>query len=204
MRLHYMKTMNPRKACVVAKYLNSPVEYVPIDFTAGGLRSADYLALNPNARAPVLEDGGKTIWESVAIMVHLAVKAGSDLWPAHDPARQVDVLRWISWDAFHFAPHAAAFYFEHVIKPRLGLGEPNQAALEAKLPFLHRSAKVLDQELSSRAFLAGEKLTIADFCTAILLPMADEIGLPLSEYSNIWRWHDRLMKIEAWQDPWPT
>jgi glutathione S-transferase len=198
-----MKSMNPRKCCATAKHLGLDVEYVPIDFTKGGLSAPEYLALNPNGRAPVLEDEGKTIWESAAIMLHLALKAGSSMWPANDPQRQVEVLRWISWDAFHFAPHAGTIYFENYIKPQIGLGEADQRQIEASTPPLHQAAAVLDAHLAGQEFVAGDRLTIADFCVGVLLPQAEEIELPLGGYANIQRWHAGLMKLEAWRNPWP-
>ena len=85
MKLYYFETMNPRKACVTAKYLGSPVEYVRLDARKGEHKSPAHLARNPNGKVPVLVDGDKTLWESAAIMVYLANKAGSDLWPARGP-----------------------------------------------------------------------------------------------------------------------
>lgn len=204
MKLHYMRTMNPRKACATAKHLNLPVEYVPIDVARGGLQSADYLGLNPNGLAPVLEDDGYTLWESAAIMAYFAVKARSPLWPAEDPAKQVEVLRWISWDLCHFAPHAGAFYFENDIKPRFGLGAPDAEALRAAAPAFHKSAHILDRHLATREYLVGDTLTIADFCVGVLLPDAGEIELPVADYRHIQRWHERLMSLPAWRDPWPA
>jgi glutathione S-transferase len=204
MKLHYMQTMNPRKVCAAAKYLGSPLEYVAIDVAGGELKAPHYLALNPNGRAPVLEkDDGTTLWESAAIMVFLAVQARSDFWPVADPERQAEALRWISWDLCEFMPHTGAFYFEHHIKQKFGLGGPDRAALEQKLEPLHTSARILDAHLADRRFLTGETLSVADFCVGVLLPQADEIELPLSGYRNIQRWHDRLMTLEAWRNPWP-
>jgi glutathione S-transferase len=204
MKLHYMRTMNPRKVCALAKHLGSPVEYVPIDVPAGGLRSPEYLALNPNGLAPVLEDSGKTIWESAAIMVHLAAKARSNMWPLDDAAQQVEIVRWVSWDAMHFAPHTGTFYFENYIKPTFGFGPSDAAEIQSHTPPLHRAAQILDQHLAGRKFLTGETLTIADFCVGVLLPIAKEIQLPLDGYANIQRWHHRLLALPAWRDPWPS
>lgn len=203
MKLYYMETMNPRKVCVTAKHLRLGLDYVPVDSVPGGLKGPEYLAINPNGRAPVLQDGDVTIWESAAIMAYLAAKAQSDLWPS-DPRRQVEVLRWISWDLCEFAPHAGAFYFENHIKPAFGLGTPDPSVLEAKLAPLHESAAVLDAHLSRSEYLAGPELTIADFCVGVLLPMQEEIGLPLRGYRHVQRWHAELMKLEAWRDPWPA
>lgn len=100
MKLYYAETLNPRKACAVAKYLNAPVEFVRVDLRTGEQRKPPYLAVNPNGKVPALQDGKNLIWESNAIMGYLARSAGSDLWP--NDARQIDVLRWLSWDAQHF------------------------------------------------------------------------------------------------------
>jgi glutathione S-transferase len=54
------------------------------------------MAINPNGRAPVLVDGELKLWESAAIMMHLAIQAKDDLWPLSDPARQVEIVRWLS------------------------------------------------------------------------------------------------------------
>jgi len=199
-KLYYFKTMNPRKACAAAKYLDVPVEYVQIR----NPRAPEHLARDPNGRVPVLEDGGTTILESAAIMVHLSMKAGSDFWPSADPRRQVEVLRWISWDAFHFAPHAGSFYFENLIKTQFKLGRPDPAALEASVAPFHKAAKVLDTHLANHKYLVGDALSVADFVVAVLLPWAEEIELPVAEYANIGRWHADLMQLDAWRNPWPS
>jgi len=197
-----METMNPRKVCATARYLDIPLEYVPIDSVPGGLKGPTYRAINPLGLAPTLQDGDETIWESAAIMVHLALKAKSPIWPS-DPKLQVEVMRWISWDLCHFAPHAGAFYFENYIKPAFGFGTPDHALLETKRAPLHESAAVLDARLARSPYLAGPTLTIADFCVAVLLPLQEEIGLPLGKYQHLQRWHGDLMQIDAWRNPWP-
>ncbi|WNL44803.1 glutathione S-transferase family protein [Dyella sp. BiH032] len=202
MKLYYAETMNPRKVCAVAKYLGSPVEYVRVDLSRGEQRAPAFLAENPNGKVPVLVDGDTHLWESTAIMAHLAVKAGSDLWPA-DAASQVEVLRWLSWDIAHFSRHGGSLYFEHMIKPYLGLGEPNAAAVEEATNFFRRFAAVLDAHLEDRDYLVGGKLSIADFGTGVLLPWAKEARLPIGEFPNIQRWHERMMALPAWREPFP-
>ncbi|RUL69536.1 glutathione S-transferase family protein [Dyella choica] len=202
MKLYYAPTMNPRKACAVAKYLGSPVDYVRVDLARGEHRSPEFLALNPNGKVPLLIDGDLHLWESTAIMAHLAVKAGSDLWPA-EAARQVEVLRWMSWDLCHFSRHGGTLYFEHHIKPMIGLGEPTQAAVDEANGFYKRFATVLDAHLAQHAYLVGDKLSIADFGVGVLLPWANEARLPIDGFANIARWHERLMALPAWREPFP-
>ena len=204
MQLYYYETMNPRKACFTAKHLGLAVEYVRVDFAKGEQRRPEYLAINPNGKAPTLVDGELKLWESVAISAHLSRRAESDLWPLHDHDKLTDVLRWISWDAFHFAPHAGTFYFEHYIKSLFNLGAPDPEKLRERGPLLRKSAAVLDAHLEGRKYLVGDGLTLADVCVATLLPQAEQIELPLAEYTNIRRWHDRLMELPAWREPFPA
>jgi glutathione S-transferase len=203
MKLYYFETVNPRKACATAKYLGLSVNFVRLDVGKGEHKSAEHLARNPNGKVPVLVDGDVLLWESMAIMLYLAGKADSPLWPANDPARQAEVLRWMSWDAFHFLPRAGAFYFQHHIKALFGMGKPDQAVLDAATPGFHESAKILNDRLAQTKFVTGDTLTIADFCLAPTLPHAEEIHLPWEPYRNIRRWHDDLMAIDAWANPWP-
>ena len=123
MKLYYCETLNPRKACAVARHLPLPVDFVRIDLASGEHRRPPFLAINPNGKVPVLQDGDWSLWESNAIMCHLSDMAQADLWP-HD-RRQVEVMRWLSWDSQHFTRHAGTLWFEYLIKPHLGLGEPD-------------------------------------------------------------------------------
>lgn len=202
MKLYYWDTLNPRKACAVAAYLKSPVEFVPVDLGKGEHKTPAFLAINPNGLVPVLQDEDKTLWESTAIMCYLADKAASDLWPQDE--RQIDVIRWLSWDAFEFAPHAGTLYFEHVIKSRYALGAPDAAALERATDQFKRFARILDDHLTDRKYLVGDALTVADFAVAITLPYADQAAIPLEDFKAIRRWHDRLNALEAWRDPFPA
>ncbi|MGI9452098.1 MAG: glutathione S-transferase family protein [Geminicoccaceae bacterium] len=203
MKLFYFETANPRKPCAVAKYLGSPVEYVWVDLANGGQKSPELLAVNPNGKVPALQDGDTKLWESHAIMAYLAVKAGSDLWPADD-AKRIDIMRWLNWDTAHFSRHAGRLIFENFIKPNLLNAETNTEEVEDAAGFFKRFAAVLDDHLKDHAYLVGDALTIADFGVASFLPSADQAKLPLDGCNAIARWHDRLNELEAWREPFPS
>jgi glutathione S-transferase len=202
MQLYYFETLNPRKVCAVARYLNSPVEYRRIDLSKGEQRTPQFLAINPNGKVPVLEDGGLKLWEANAIMAYLAKAAGSELWP-NDTAGQIDVLRWLSWNSEHFTRHAGALYFQHLIKPRFLQQAPDAKAVEEATGFFKQFAQVLDDHLRQRRHLLGDRLTIADFAVAVTLPYAQEAKIPVASFSAIARWHDRLTELPAWRQPFP-
>jgi glutathione S-transferase len=198
MKLYFSETINPRKACAVARHLASPVEFVRVDLRKGEHRTPEFLAMNPNGKVPVLAEGGSVLWEANAIMCRLSDIAGADLWPRDE--RQVEVMRWLSWDAHHFTRHAGTLYFEHVVRPALGMGSPDpQAAEEAKGHF-QRFARVLDDHLSCRDFVAGP-LSVADFALGVTLPYADAAKIPVQGFPHIQRWCARLNDLPAWREP---
>jgi len=161
-------------------------------------------AVNGRLEVPTLVDGDLILWESSAIMAYLCNKAGSDMWPVHNPAEQVEVLRWLSWNDCHWSPAVAPFYFEHVVKPTFKIGQPDRAALKGKTDDLFRWAKVLDDHLAGRSYVACDRLTIADFQLASMASYWREAEMPIEPFPNVVSWVDRLMHTPAWADPWPA
>ncbi len=201
MKLYYSETLNPRKACAVARYLNAPVEFVRVDLTKGEHRQPSYLAINPNGKVPALEDGDNRIWESNAIMGYLAHAAGSDIWPRGD--RQIEVLRWLSWDAQHFTRHAGTLYFEYIIKPIFASARRMKPRRRKRPSYVLQYGHILNEHLRGRAYLLGDVLTIADFAVAVTLPYAERAHIPIKEFPEVQRWHGRLNELAAWREPFP-
>ena len=201
MKLYYDEILNPRKACAVARYLNSPVEFVRVRLGNFENRKPEFLAVNPNGKLPTLTDGDVKMWEASAVMAYMARAAKSDLWPNDEC--QIEVLRWLSFDASHFGRHAGMLFFEYVVKRMFAIGSPNAAIVEESTSLFRKYAAVLDEHLQGRRYLLGDQLTIADFSMAATLPYAQEARIPFGEFSNVARWHDRLNELDAWREPFP-
>jgi glutathione S-transferase len=203
MKLYYFESLNARKACAVAKHLGLPVELVRIDLGKGEHRTPGYLAINPNGKVPALTDGNRKLWEANAIMAYLARAAGSDLWPRDDD-RQIELMRWLSWDAWHFTRHGATLVFQNIIKPRFLGAAPDATAVEEATGFFKQFAAVLDEHLRGRTYILGDTLTIADFAVAATLPNADQAKIPVAEFTEILRWHGRMNELPGWREPFPA
>jgi glutathione S-transferase len=204
MRIYWIKAQAPRRVLALIKHLGVKSEFEEVDMMAGGFKAPDYVALNPNMKAPTLVDDGLVLWEASAIMAHLCIEADSDMWPARNPVEQVEVLRWLSWNDCHWSSSIAPFYFEHIVRATFGLGPPDSEPLKAKVPDLVKYARVLDGHLEGRSYVACERLTIADFQLASMATYWRESEMPLESFPNIVRWIDGLMRIPAWADPWPA
>ena len=201
MRLYYCDILSSYRACAVARHLKAPVTYTYLDFAKGDNKTPDYLAINPNGKVPTLVNGSTVLWESDAILCYLSDAMDAGLWPHDD--RQIDILRWFSWNLQHFARAGGALYFEHIVKKRFDIGAPDPAAVDQALGEFRRYAAVLDDHLAGKKWLVGDSLTVADFSVAMMLPFAEGAKLPLDGFRAIRRWNDRLNEIESWREPYP-
>src|SRR5262249_46236256 len=82
-------------------------------------------------------------------------------------------MLWLSWNAHHFTRYGGQLYFQHIIKPRFGIGEPDPKVVEEATGFFKQYAQVLNDHLAGRKYLLGDTLTIADFSVAVTLPYAE-------------------------------
>ena len=196
-KLYYTHNINPRVAVATARYLEAPVEYLRI--APKGADEAMIRPFNPNTLAPVLvEDDGTSLWETDAITWRLARLTGSDFWQTD---RLDEMLQWVSWSAHHFTRAGGTYTFENVTMVDVPGWRRNLMALgEAEADF-HQLGGILDGVLAKRDWLVGGKLSYADFRVATALPFAEAASIPLAGYGNIQRWHDRLLEIDAWREP---
>jgi glutathione S-transferase len=194
--LYYSHNLNPRVAVAVARHLRAPLEFVRAD-PMGEDRDA-FRPINPNTRVPVLVEPTGTLWETDAIAMRLAGLLDEAFWPAR---QREEVMQWVSWSAHHFTRAGNVFYTENIIAPRYFGRGPDPRALEQAGADFRTFATVLDDILASRTWLVGDRVTYADFRVASVLPFAAEARLPLAPHRHIVAWHDRLLALDAWRDP---
>jgi glutathione S-transferase len=119
-----------RKVRAVAYELAIPLEHVHVDLLRGGGRTAAHLALNPNGRVPVIQDGDFVLRESTAILRYLAAFRENALVPT--TARgAADMERWLAWQLAHLSPAMSKVGFERIVKKPMNLGAPDEAAIAA-------------------------------------------------------------------------
>jgi glutathione S-transferase len=202
MRL-YLFPPSTRVLAIVAlkNHLALDCESVSVDLGRGDQLTPEYLALNPNRKMPTLHDGEFVLWESNAILFYMAAKRPeSGFWPV-DLRGQADVLRWLAWESAHWdAESCGMVAFEKASKMVLGLGGPDPAFIARGEENFLRFAKVLDDHLKGRAWIVGERPTIADFSIAAFVPSAVRLGLPVARFSEIARWYECLAALPAWRD----
>jgi glutathione S-transferase len=197
-QLHYTRHFNPRVAVAVARYLQAPVTYVRSSPRDPRYEAA-FRAINPNALCPILLEGQRATWETDAVACRLSALAGSDFWRTGE--QQAEMIMWLSWSAHHLNRAAGDLYFFRVSRPTFSDEQADPAVLRSLEDEFRAYAAILDAQLSGRTWLVGDRISYADFRVATGLPFASAAGLPLAEFAHVKRWHDQLLEIDAWREP---
>jgi len=161
-------------------------ELVDIDLAAGAHKSDEFRQLNPFAQVPVIDDDGFVLADSNAILVYLAKKHADPKWLPADAVGAARVQQWLSVAAGQIASGPGAARLVKVFN--LPLDHERASSIATDL------FNVMEQELTSRDWLAGNGATIADIAAYSYIAHAPEGGVSLAPYPHIRAW---LSRIEA-------
>ncbi|MCA0177258.1 MAG: glutathione S-transferase family protein [Proteobacteria bacterium] len=204
MRLHYHPlSTNSRRVRLAAHQLGVALDLVPVDLSRGAQHAPAFAALNPNRKVPVLEHDGFVLWESYAIMQYLAdLTPGQTLYPADARAR-ADVNRWLFWCGQSLMPGVALLNWENHIKPEMGLGTADAAAVAHGEQLLREAAERLDAHLATHEWLCASGLSLADLALAAPLADQDVARFPVQDLPHLQRWFAQVQALEAWAQTAP-
>ncbi len=170
----------------MCKESNIPYEHVNVTINVEGAtcKQPSYVALNPNARVPTIDDDGFVMWESGAINFYLAEKYRSPLWPADLKARG-RAYQWAFFIANDVEPHMITVMQNRVMFPP----EKRDAALaDAADTRLQPRLKVLDEHLSRNRYFGIERWDMADFMVASVCFSFTAMKYDLAKYPHFQKW----------------
>lgn len=194
---------NCRKVLATINHLGIDVEIEHLDFFAGDLAKPEYHAINPNGMVPALTDGDFSLSESDAIMQYLADKVpGNSLFP-QDPQTRADVVRWQCWELAHYNNAFGLLALETVLKPQFMQMEPNQPVVAHAQECLTRFAAVLEGHLSSRDYVVGDGITLADYSIINIEGFKDAIPFDWSAYPKVNAYYERMRAVPHWANTAP-
>src|SRR3989338_403315 len=108
-----------RRVTSASAAMGVPIERVNIDLFKGESHTPEFLELNPHGLSPVMVDGDFVLYESSAINLYLAEKAGSDLAGATTRERY-EILQWMFWSGEQWRGFVARPLHQGVRQPFLG------------------------------------------------------------------------------------
>ena len=190
LKFYYNTAPNPMKVALLLEELGLPYEAIPVDTRKGEQHTEAYRAINANAKVPSIVDGETVVFDSNAILLFLADRAGrfvpTDL---SSPARG-EMLSWLMFVASGIGPYSGqAVHFRHFAP------EPKQYALNRYDFEAHRHWQILDERLGKQAYLVGSDYGIVDMAFwgwARMVPFVLGIDDTWTRYPNIKRLLDEI------------
>ncbi|HMH28039.1 MAG TPA: glutathione S-transferase N-terminal domain-containing protein [Steroidobacteraceae bacterium] len=189
--LYTAPTPNGWKVSIALEEMRLPYEVRVIDFAANEQKADWYVKLNPNGRIPTLMDDGFAIFESGAILIHLAEKTGQFL--PRDAQSRSRVLQWLMFQMSAVGPmmgQANVFlrYFPEKIQP----------AIDRYQREVMRLFGVLDRQLAAHEYIVGD-YSIADMALWPWVSGYEWSGVTVAEFSHLQRWLAKVAERPAVQ-----
>ena len=184
--LHTWATPNGRKVSIMLEECDLPYVVRKIDITRGEQFDPAFVAVNPNAKIPAIEDdeGPLTIFESGAILIYLAEKTGRFLPPAG--ALRYHALQWLMFQMGGVGPMFGQTHHFLRFAP-----EPVPYAIERYRKETRRLYGVLDARLAAAEYLAGD-YSVADIATYPWVARHEWQEIDLTDFSNVRRWYEAV------------
>ena len=185
--LYTAATPNGWKASITLEELELPYEDHAIDLSSGEQKKPWFTAINPNGRIPAIVDRGNgdfAVFESGAIMIYLAEKAGR-LLPTDEKGRS-RVMQWLMFQMGGLGPMMGqANVFNRYFPEKI------PAAIDRYLRESRRLLEVLDGHLADNEYLAGD-YSIADIANWSWAHIHDWPGVDVEDLDHLQRWMDAV------------
>ena len=182
---------NVQKVMFLLEELKMPYDRVDVGRQFNNTQTPEYLAKNPNAKVPTLEDGEVIIWESNTILRYIANKAKSNLYPT-DPARRTQVERWMDWQLASLNNPYLAMFREAKLEPA-----KRSADFATQEKDLGAQLSILDKTMGK--WVAGDEMTLADICLAPIVYRCLRFGVQLPDLPNVKKWDATISAREAFK-----
>jgi GST-like protein len=189
--LYTSATPNGHKASVTLEELALDYEVYPINLGKSEQKTKEFLTMNPNGRIPVIrdQDNDHIVFESGAIMIYLAEKAGQ-LLPTNEPQRS-RVMQWLMFQMGGIGPmmgQANVFYRY--------FPEKLQSAIDRYQNESRRLFEVLDVALADSEWLT-EEFSIADIANWCWVRTYRWSGVSRDGLENLDRWLNQIKERPA-------
>ncbi|XP_030380472.1 glutathione S-transferase 1-like [Scaptodrosophila lebanonensis] len=186
----------PVRACLLTlKALELDFEYKEVDLLKGEHMTEEFLKKNPQHTVPLLDDEGTLVWDSHAICCYLVDKyAKSDELYPKDLVKRAAVNQRLFFEAsvlfMSLRSVSVAFFFNNVtVVPKEKTGN------------IIEGYDLVETFLGDKPYIAGDELTIADFCCAATVSTLPGI-VPIDEakYPKITAWLQRIAELPYYEE----
>lgn len=200
-QLHYSPGNANMAPHIALQELGLPYELIQVDRANNAHKSAEYLKLNPNGLIPVLVDGDLVLYESAAILLHLADShPAGGLIPAVGTAERAQLYKWLVWLTNTLQTALINYFY-----PERWVAEDNaDGAAQVRACAQTKIGGLLDQldvQLADHGapWLLGERYSIADPMAFMLCRWTRGFSRPARSLPHLGPYLQRMLERPAVQ-----
>ncbi|HTR60540.1 MAG TPA: glutathione S-transferase [Candidatus Binataceae bacterium] len=182
-------SFNVQKVMWLIGELGLDHEHIDAGGSFGSLDTAEFRAMNPHGRVPVIDDGGTVVWESHSIVRYLCAKYGrGSLW-RDDPAERSLADRWMDWSLATLQRDFMDLFWGFYRTPE---AQRDQKTIDRLVAQCAEHYRLLDRHLAMQPFLAGDSLTMGDIPAGTSLYRYFELEIERPALPHVSAWYERL------------
>jgi glutathione S-transferase len=182
----YYDSGNGFKVRLALAQLAIPYRLIEVDIDKGETRTAEFLAMNPNGRIPLLAlENGAYLAESNAILCYLA--EGTRLMP-EEAIERARVLQWLFFEQYSHEPNVATprYWLRHYL-----LTPAREPLFAQKRLAGYAALAVMENHLATRDFFVAA-YSIADIALYAYTHVAEQGGFDLARFPAVTAWLARV------------
>lgn len=198
-------SINVRKVLWICHELDLEFEREDIGRGFTPTSTPGYIAINPMALIPAIDDDGVVIAESNTIVRYLAAKSGATQILPNNPASRANIEQWMDWQTSETSrPLRTLFIGGHLNMPPLNDPETQTMALSE----LSQHMQIADSQLArTGGHIADREFTVADIAVDVLVHRWFALDIKRTSLNCISNYYERLSERPCYRtnvrNQWP-
>jgi glutathione S-transferase len=190
-------SVNVQKVLWCLDEIGIPYERIDAGLQFGKNNEPWYLALNPNGRIPLLQDGEFSLWESNTIVRYLSAQYDFGGLYAESPETRALAERWMDWQLSTLLAPVSTVFWTLIRTPAT---ERDMSTVSRATADANRVTAMLDDELGRHPFVAGERFSMGDIPVgAVIYRWLAIPGIERPELPALRAWQERLAARPAFR-----
>lgn len=197
-QLHYHPSDASLMPHIFLEELDVPFELLFVDRSRNAQKSPEYLRLNPNGLIPVLVDGSLVLYETPAILMHLAdTHPASGFMPPLGSAERAHAYKWLVWLSNTLQATLVQYFYAERYVPADGVAD-FRARTEARVA---AQLEQLEAQLQSSGgpWILGADYSAVDCMAFVLCCWTRNLARPANSFALLGVYLERVRQRPAVQ-----
>jgi glutathione S-transferase len=184
---------NVMKVIWLLEDLKIPYERIDVGGPFGRTQTPEYLAMNPMALVPTLDDDGFVLWESNAILRYLCqTRAPQSALFGPDAKARALIDHWMDFQQTTLNRPQSVLFVGYV---RTQADQRDAKALDSALIEASKPWSIVDAALAQTPFISSPVLTLADIAFGVHVHRWFNLPIERPNLHHLRAWYDRLLAL---------